>query len=367
MADTWQTIEQAAVLLGLSVRTVNRHIVAGKLQSRLTDGRREVLVTPADSWADTSAQQVYPTAPAPAIAAAPTAVSDGGQTPADMASAFSHLPITGAPMDSETVLALADNAAEKADLAVAAYQALARVADSQVHQARRNARFAWAAVAVMAAGVTVAVGWATHRATRAAGDVESLQDKLTASTQTVSELSDAQDKLREQRLASERAMLMEVSARQDEMRADRAATELSLRNELAAARDEAARAEGALSAYRQQAARRPSRDASDVSAETSAEASDAKAVLASERISGTASTEPSQTAAPENLSDDATPALTDTPSDTAEGELSSASAEDAESLAPSTRPVALPDKVNPATTRAAAVSDTPSPSAVGGP
>src|SRR5687768_10511397 len=49
MADTWLTIEQAAVTLGLSVRTVNRHIVAGKLPSRLQDGRRDVLVqTPAD-------------------------------------------------------------------------------------------------------------------------------------------------------------------------------------------------------------------------------------------------------------------------------------------------------------------------------
>src|SRR5918911_636726 len=44
MADTWLTIEQAAVALGLSVRTVNRHIAAGKIQSRLNDGRREVLV-----------------------------------------------------------------------------------------------------------------------------------------------------------------------------------------------------------------------------------------------------------------------------------------------------------------------------------
>src|SRR3954469_15833651 len=49
MADTWLTIEQAAVALGLSVRTVNRHIVAGKIPSRLQDGRREVLVqTPSD-------------------------------------------------------------------------------------------------------------------------------------------------------------------------------------------------------------------------------------------------------------------------------------------------------------------------------
>src|SRR5687767_7361455 len=48
MSDTWQTIEQAAVTLGLSVRTVNRHITAGKLESRLFEGRREVRVMLAD-------------------------------------------------------------------------------------------------------------------------------------------------------------------------------------------------------------------------------------------------------------------------------------------------------------------------------
>src|SRR3954453_8738295 len=50
MADTWLTIEQAAVTLNLSVRTINRHINAGKLQSRLHEGRGAVpvpLVTPA--------------------------------------------------------------------------------------------------------------------------------------------------------------------------------------------------------------------------------------------------------------------------------------------------------------------------------
>jgi hypothetical protein len=49
MSDTWQTIEQAAVTLGLSVRTVNRHITAGKLESRLFEGRREVRVTLPDA------------------------------------------------------------------------------------------------------------------------------------------------------------------------------------------------------------------------------------------------------------------------------------------------------------------------------
>ena len=56
MADTWLTIEQAAVTLGLSVRTINRHINAGKLQSRLHEGRREVLVSLPTGGTSDSAQ-----------------------------------------------------------------------------------------------------------------------------------------------------------------------------------------------------------------------------------------------------------------------------------------------------------------------
>src|SRR5687767_12522874 len=104
MTETWITIEQAAVALNLSVRTVNRHIAAGKLQSRLQDGRREVLI-------DASA----------AATAVPTRENAEiliGEQVAD----------TDGPVDYDTVLALADSAADKAELAVSAYQTLARSA-----------------------------------------------------------------------------------------------------------------------------------------------------------------------------------------------------------------------------------------------
>src|SRR5687768_11586033 len=66
MAESWQTIEQAAVSLRLSVRTVNRHIVAGKLQSRLNEGRREVLVdAPASATADGASDTSSPFADQP--------------------------------------------------------------------------------------------------------------------------------------------------------------------------------------------------------------------------------------------------------------------------------------------------------------
>lgn len=248
MADTWLTIEQAAVTLGLSVRTVNRHIVAGKLQSRLQDGRREVLVQSADKPAGHPTGN--PTAPS-AFASAAAGPSDDSPFGAVLSPFASDAPpVTGpaiaghatvsippphhssdrssdrpsdrvsdAPhhpaIDTETVLALADNANEKAELAVSAYQALARHTDTQFQHVRQSARFAWAAVAVMAAGVSVAVGWTTHHLTRSHVQTQYLRD------QVQSEMSEA-----------------------DKLSAEREA----LRAELSAARELAARAEGKASA-----------------------------------------------------------------------------------------------------------------------
>src|SRR5688500_7647911 len=112
MAETWLTIEQAAVALGLSVRTVNRHIVAGKIQSRLQDGRREVLVSMPDENASAPPSDAPPASPFAADSA-----------PRD--SQTVDVPSASPAFDPETILALADNAAEKAELAISAYQALA--------------------------------------------------------------------------------------------------------------------------------------------------------------------------------------------------------------------------------------------------
>src|SRR4051794_562308 len=144
MADTWLTIEQAAVTLGLSVRTVNRHIVAGKLPSRLQDGRREVLVqTPSDKSSaidDSPFGAVLspfasdgPSVTGPAIAGHATVTIPPPGSAASRSSSDtddrSSDNLSRSHIDTETVLALADNANEKAELAVSAYQALARATD----------------------------------------------------------------------------------------------------------------------------------------------------------------------------------------------------------------------------------------------
>jgi hypothetical protein len=102
----------------------------------------------------------------------------------------------GASFDSETVLALADNAADKAELAVSAYQALARTADLQAQHVRRSARFAWSAVAVMTVGVVGAVGWTSHRLTRAELQAENLERVVQSAVSTATSVSAERDTLR---------------------------------------------------------------------------------------------------------------------------------------------------------------------------
>lgn len=199
MNDNWITIEQAAVSLGLSVRTVNRHITAGKLPSRLNEGRREVRIEMPDV---TSAE---------AGAAAQGGIASVG--PTDLA----------AP-DYETVLALADNAADKADLAVSAYQNLAHSAHERIHATRRAANVAWCLVGVLTVAAIVSVGWTSHEITRASVEAQHLHQQVST-------------------------MGAAASAAGDECN--------DLRRALAEAREDAARAGGQLSAYAEQRAAEP--------------------------------------------------------------------------------------------------------------
>ena len=85
----------------------------------------------------------------------------------------------------------------------------------QFQHVRRSARLAWASVAVMAAGVGVAVGWTTHALTKFQVEGQNLQRQVS-----------------------------QTSAAADTATAEREA----LRAQLAAAREQAARAEGQVTA-----------------------------------------------------------------------------------------------------------------------
>ena len=218
LAGAWQTVEQAAVSLGLSVRTVNRHISAQKLRSRLMEGRREVFVAFPESQptpvADTSAESVSNVPPGDAqFAAAGDRVT--------------VTPSVNPSFDLESALARADNAVASSNLSVSAYQSLTRIMEAQAQQARRMALAAWTAVAVMGAGVTVAVGWTATRLTRAETQAEQLRresdtaaHKLESQETLVSQL---QNKLSEEQMRAAGAEgqvkgILEQQARQSATR-----------------------------------------------------------------------------------------------------------------------------------------------------
>lgn len=198
-AGTWHTVEHAAVALGLSVRTVNRHIQAGKLRSRLAEGRREVFVpappiedeAPSASSDSTSDEPVKPdgqqtpsdppqaaqrTQPPSSSTASPelkgTTSSVGGQPIPPFANAVAY--------DVESALARADNAADKAELAVSAYQNLAHSIELQAQSARRGAKVAWTIVAVLAVAAGVATYWTATTVTEARMKAEELEREAKA-------------------------------------------------------------------------------------------------------------------------------------------------------------------------------------------
>lgn len=286
MPDVWQTIEQAAVTLGLSVRTVNRHITGGKLQSRLFEGRREVLVPlPEPVRAPEPPRPASPSAKATSTtsAANPTTGQDGGVnftmgSPSDgigqgspavgqaanaAGAAATHSSVTGEPgsagggyqaasgpaydsvrramsadftdekpLDLRTMLTLADSADDKASLAVAAYQTLARTAEQQVHSLRRVALGAWASVGVLAAGAILAVGWGTYRLTSTEGTAGYLRDQVTEQRAEIGQLTDERDRARNElvRVQIESARLQDRLAQLSDARSVAEIANYALRN-----------------------------------------------------------------------------------------------------------------------------------------
>ena len=242
MADTWQTIEQAAVTLGLSVRTVNRHITNGKLSSRLFEGRREVLVSPqaylsadhapsgaSDGLSADTRSTTHPTSSANANQTKEpngSAARENGETRYSVTQAddiarqsvsTADTP-TDRPLDlQQTMLALADSIDDKASLAVAAYQTLARTAETQVQSLRRVAYSAWAVVGVLAIGAIVGVAWGTLRVMHAEMATDSLKAQLSREAELVKSTANDRDNARKALDAARDEQAAELRSRVGEL------------------------------------------------------------------------------------------------------------------------------------------------------
>ena len=188
MAYTWQTVELAAVTLGISTRTIARRIAKGELESRLTNGRREVYICLPDSGPPVETLEGELTG-----ADAPGYHADYEQTVRHTVAASSA---PGADVETSTALILAEDRARRAEMAISVIQQSTAIVRDEVRVARTSARWGWGVVAAMAAGVVVAVGWTTTTVTRSQQQADALRDKVVVATAQTEQLTREQQQLR---------------------------------------------------------------------------------------------------------------------------------------------------------------------------
>jgi hypothetical protein len=168
MATAWQTLEEAALTLGISSRTLHRRIVKGEFETRLENGRREVLIAVPQ--------------PPPALS---DVSDDAVQTSGDVVEFAEQSQAADAPADDigQTMLALHEDRIRRTDLAIMAYQQSVNVTASDARRTHRHVRLAWSVAGSLTVAMFLSVIWTTHSVTKAKGDVDHL-------TTVVRQLSD---------------------------------------------------------------------------------------------------------------------------------------------------------------------------------
>lgn len=194
MATAWQTVEEAALTLGISSRTLHRRLVKGEFQTRLENGRREVLVTIAE----------------PVLSEASATPSDNPPAASETASVVSDASDSALPAQiHHAVLALHEDRVRRTDLAIMAYQQSVNVTAAQARRATVQARFAWGTAGAMAIALSLTAIWTVHRVTRAQAEVDHLGAQVKQLTDTADTRTRETDKLRADaetaRLAAARA------------------------------------------------------------------------------------------------------------------------------------------------------------------
>ena len=178
MATAWQTLEEAALTLGISSRTLHRRIAKAEFQTRLENGRREVLITIADP-------QIAPNEPTTQPSDT-TVTTDTHSEPA---------PELSADLQS-TMLMLHEDRIRRTDLAIMAYQQSVNVSAMNARRATLSSRIAWGAAGGLAAILFICVTWATHRVTQAQGQVDNLNGQVKQLSTTTDIKSKEADRLR---------------------------------------------------------------------------------------------------------------------------------------------------------------------------
>lgn len=185
MAYAWQSVEEAAVTLGVSTRTLHRRISKGEVETRLENGRREVLVCLPD--------------PEPELSDEPADIVEDDHEPVQQPHPYSAAPEATAIILAEKEIALANEKVRRTELALAAFQHTSTILQNEANRTRLSARCAWAAVAVLSVGVYVAVGWTASKVTEFRTNNANLTQRLKAVSDVAEQKSDEVERFRGER------------------------------------------------------------------------------------------------------------------------------------------------------------------------
>jgi hypothetical protein len=201
MPDKWMTVAAAAASLNVHPRTIERRIASNKIESRRSDdGQLQVLIDVPD-------------------------VAEPGLDPLETVRELAQDQVSLATGSASALVKFAQDDAQRARTELS-------IARQDADSARRGARFAWAAVALMTVSVCGAVGWVSHKVTKSDGDIRALteQAKLmeNEAQQLLFEREKAQSAARSAEVeraeaAGRLAAYVEQSAKQAELLATQAA------------------------------------------------------------------------------------------------------------------------------------------------
>lgn len=209
MAQAWQTLEEAALTLGISSRTLHRRLARGEFETRMENGRREVLVVveaPDPSLARLAAAgrrgaMAGGVNPASAAPCNTSDMADTALTPADEpAYASDDYGSTTEPASDEvqqTMLALHEDRLRRTDLAIMAYQQSVNVAAADARRAITRSRVAWGIAGMATVAAFLGATWATHRVTKVSAEVGHLSASVRQLTDTLDDKSREVQELRQ--------------------------------------------------------------------------------------------------------------------------------------------------------------------------
>jgi outer membrane murein-binding lipoprotein Lpp len=201
MAEAWQTLEEAALTLGISSRTLHRRLARGEFQTRMENGRREVLVVIDE--VDPSLQRLAAAArrgAAAAEAAEMSDMADGSAMPpepeAPAADDYGRAIDNATDEVGQTMLALHEDRIRRTDLAIMAYQQSVTVAAADARRAITRSRVAWGVAATLTIVAFLSATWATHHVTKVNAEVSHLSANVRQLSDTVESKSRELQELR---------------------------------------------------------------------------------------------------------------------------------------------------------------------------